>query len=305
MPALNVQTLRALVAKAAAPVHWLLVVGIAYTLATAVLFFLRDPAIAKANASPSPAVSAPRAQPKAALVDLPAISAANLFGDATAEATKPVVEEATVETRLPLKLLAVFVADADADSPAVSAAVVAESNKAGKLYKVGDRLPGRATLDSVHADHVVLLRSGARELLRFPKLKAFRTAKVPQGQVRRTKAEAPQRAQAAPVKPAPKKARDFVAAYRERLQEVPEEVLEALDVEAVGGGYRVGDLGDLPYLSQAGLQPGDLILSVNGRPLGDVNADQLALADLLADGEVRIEVQRNERRFFLTASVNP
>lgn len=311
MPALNMQTLRGLVAKATAALHWLLVIGIAYTLATTVLFFLRDPAIAKANASPTPAPAASEAPQKTVPVDLQAISAAKLFGDAKAKVAKPPVEETTVETRLPLKLLGVFVADAEAGSGAVSAAVIAESNQPGKLYRVGDRLPGAATLDTVHADHVTLLRSGARELLRFTKLKPFRTMKILDKGAPRTVAEMPQLRQTAPAKAAPTKTkaapkpvRDFVAAYRERLQEAPEQVLEELEVEAVnGGGYRVGDLGDLPYLSQSGLQPGDLILSVNGRPMGDINADQLALDDLLAAGEVRIEVQRGERRFFLTTSI--
>ena len=307
MPPLSVQTLSALAAKAAGPIHWLLVVGIAYTLATAVLFFLRDPAITQANASPSPAPTAAQARQKAMPVDLQAISAAKLFGDAKSAAAKPAVEKAAVETRLPLKLLGVFVADADADSDALSAAVIAESNNAGMLYRVGDRLPGAATLHAVHADHVTLLHAGARELLRFPKLEPFRTTRIAQADASQLPQAGPRKAAPSQAKTAPpKRAEDFAAAYRERLQKAPEQVLEELDMETVsGGGYRVGNLGDLPYLSQSGLQSGDLILSVNDRPVGDINADQLALDDLLAVGEVRIEVRRGERRFFLTTSVNP
>ena len=306
MPALNPQNLRTLAARAAVPAQVLLGLGILYTLYTTAWSFLGDSTIAKANASSTPTSTAPQARQKATPVDLQAIFAAKLFGDAKAEAAKPVVEQTAVETRLPLKLLGVFVADADTGAEAPSAAVIAESNNAGKLYRVGDQLPGAATLDAVHADHVTLLRSGTRELLRFPKIKPFRTTKIVEGGTGHTKAEAPQAMRRAPheAKAAPRPAQDFVAAYRSRLQEEPEQPLEEFDMEAVGGGYRIGNLGDLPYLSQSGLRPGDLILSVNGRPVRDIDADQLAMDDLLAAGEVRIEVQRGERRFFLTTSVN-
>lgn len=311
MPALNPQTLRTLAARAAVPAQVLLGLGILYTLYTTAWSFLGDSTIAKANASSTPTSTAPEARQKATPVDLQAIFAAKLFGDAKAEAAKPVVEQTAVETRLPLKLLGVFVADVDAGAEAPSAAVIAESNNAGKLYRVGDQLPGAATLDAVHADHVTLLRSGTRELLRFPKIKPFRTTKIVEGGRRPAKADTPQDMRRAPRESAPAKAeavptqaQDFVAAYRSRLQEEPEQPLEEFDMEAVGGGYRVGNLSDLPYLSQSGLRPGDLILSVNGRPVRDIDADQLAMDDLLAAGEVRIEVQRGERRFFLTASVN-
>ena len=51
------------------------------------------------------------------------------------------------------------------------------------------------------------------------------------------------------------------------------------------------------------MQPGDVILSVNGRPVGDLNQDRLELENVLAQGSARIEVQRGTRRFFVTASL--
>jgi general secretion pathway protein C len=68
-------------------------------------------------------------------------------------------------------------------------------------------------------------------------------------------------------------------------------------------GYRVGNLAQSPYLSQTGLQPGDVILSVNGRPVGDLNQDRLELDNVLAEGSARLEVQRGTRRFFVTATL--
>ncbi|MDZ7669180.1 MAG: PDZ domain-containing protein [Gammaproteobacteria bacterium] len=83
--------------------------------------------------------------------------------------------------------------------------------------------------------------------------------------------------------------------------------MEELGVSAVSEGaaegYRIGDLAQSPYLSQTGLQPGDVILSVNGRPVGDLDQDRLELANVLAEGSARLEVQRGTRRFFVTASL--
>jgi general secretion pathway protein C len=52
------------------------------------------------------------------------------------------------------------------------------------------------------------------------------------------------------------------------------------------------------------LQPGDIILSVNGQAVGDIRQDQKQIDNLLAQGSARLEVQRGNRRFFITASLN-
>ena len=66
---------------------------------------------------------------------------------------------------------------------------------------------------------------------------------------------------------------------------------------------RLDHLAQSPYLRQTGLQPGDVILSINGQPVGDVERDRLELDNVLAQGSARIEVQRGDRRFFITASL--
>ena len=296
MPSLTGQAFERIANKAVAALQWAIVVGIAYTLASLATFFVNDPLADSPRPSAEPAPAAPQRHQQSAPADLEAISQANLFGKAPAEDDQAAASEPAVETRLPLNLLGVFVAE---EAPA-SAAVIAEKGKAGRLYGIGESVPGNATLSTVQADHVVLLRSGALETLRFPRMKEFERRKVAR--------ELPPAKIAAPAK-TPPNARDFIAAYQERLAARPEQVQQLLDGLAAaavgGGGYRVGDLSSQPYLSRTGLQPGDLILSLNGLAVGDLNADQLALKELLAAGEVRIEVQRGERRFFLTAALNP
>jgi general secretion pathway protein C len=98
-----------------------------------------------------------------------------------------------------------------------------------------------------------------------------------------------------------------VDTYRERLNSDPEGTLAELGLgrvsDSAAAGYRLDDLADNPYLRQTGLQPGDVILSVNGRPVGDIGADQQQIDSVLAEGSARLEVQRGDRRFFVTASL--
>lgn len=291
--------------RLALPARWLLVAGIAYTLATAVLYFISPPATAPVTQAASTRSATTRAAP-----DLNAILSRNLFGTAGATAAAPVNQPAVV-TRLPLELLAVYVAD----DPEESAATIAERGRQGINYRIGDQVPGNATLVEVHPHHVVLRRAGTREILSFPEPGASLAARTP----------APDRDAVFPDLTEPygqgqsadggdgaspeddTSLQNLVEEYRQELDENPSQALDQLGVEPVSegaaDGYRVGNLAQSPYLRQTGLQPGDVILSVNGRPVGDLNSDRLELDNVLAQGSARLEVQRGNRRFFVTASL--
>jgi len=289
--------INAWVAKAVEPLRWTLVVGIAYTLATTAMFFVSGTPETVA----APQAAAPSQSSRATVsVDLDDILKAHLFGrapnDEQARALQP-----TEETRLPLTLQGVFVAEPPSDS----AAIIARKGQAGRLYAIGDDVPGNATLRAVQAEQVILLRAGQHETLTFPEIKRFRRIQVSPPTV--TADDGPP-LNAVPVnEPPPESAQELAERYRERLNDNPEKLLEELAMAPVSqgeaAGYRVGDLANLPYLSQTGLLAGDLILSVNGRPVGDVQADRSSINSLLASGSVRIEVQRGERRFFVTTSL--
>ncbi len=100
---------------------------------------------------------------------------------------------------------------------------------------------------------------------------------------------------------------NVVQSYRDRLQQDPAGTLNSLGVAPVSSsgaqGYRVDSLASSPYLAQTGLQAGDVVLSVNGRPVGDIQQDQAEIDNIVAQGSARLEVQRGTRRFFVTASL--
>lgn len=300
---------------AAEPMRWLIVIGMAYTLATTALFMLSSGESAPAASGPSPAADAEAAV--GPNPDLNAILNANLFGKAGEKpAVEEVPEEPTVETRLPLVLHGVFVAK----NPTNSTAIVAQKGRAGEIYGIGERMPGNATLEAVHRSHIVLKRAGTRETLRFP---GDGKGMVVPSKRRGTDADRngfdsplPELAEReiAAIAPPPdasgagQAARQVLRQFQERAQKDPQAVLDELGLEAVAdgdaAGYRLSRMADSSYLRQTGLQSGDLILSVNGQPVGDIDPNRLNLDNLLAQGQARIEVQRGERRFFVTASLN-
>ena len=290
--------INAWVARALGPLRWALILGIAYTLASTAMFFASGTPATPA----APQVAAPSQGSRVmASVDLGDILKASLFGRAPDDQGAGAALQPTAKTRLPLTLQGVFVAEPPSDS----AAIIARKGNAGRLYAIGDDVPGNATLRAVQAGQVILLRAGQHETLTFPETKPFR--RVP---VADRSASTDSRASPSPnprQERPPDSAEELVERYRERLDEDPEQLLEELAMAPVSSGeaagYRVGNLAELPYLSQTGLLAGDLILSVNGRPVGDVQADRSTFNNLLASGSVRIEVQRGERRFFVTTSL--
>jgi len=289
-----------IISKGAEPIKWLLVAGIAYTLATTIWSFFQTPVGSGVDA-PTVSADSTRSRPAG---NVNWILAKHLFGEAgAAPLERETDNEPAVQTRLPLELQSVFVAD----SAEESAAIVAQRGKPSKLYAVGDNLPGNAELVEVLTDRIVLRRAGVRETLMFPKSSSSQMVAMP---------EEPEPDFGGDLQPDPQIRSDeeppvdpaaVLEEYQSKLADDAQGTLSELGIEAVddseAGGYRIGDVSSSPYLRQTGLQPGDVILSVNGRAVGDIQQDRLELENIMAQGSARIEVQRGTRRFFITASL--
>ena len=278
-----------LIEKLATPLQWLLVFGIAWTVANSVLGLLQSPSAA---ADKSVAESDTSAQNQLKNTDrenkskrVEALINRHVFGlvPQTNNAQTQRVETAKA-TRLPLTLEAVFVADENASS----GAIVARSGKKGLLYKVGDILPGNARLIEVQQEQIILQRAGNREALAFSKSKFN-----PKAGVRETK----------PVTTAkPKRNIASVDDIQGLITENVESALADFGLETnEGRGYKIGNLSNNPYLQQSGLRPGDIVLSVNGQPLGNIQKDQLEFDNIMAQGSASIELERNGEQMTITA----
>lgn len=249
------------------------------------------------------------------------ISHLELFGT-TAAVEEPAVVDAP-ETKLNLELQGVFIAD---DSN-LSTAIIGERAKAGELYAIGERLPGNATLSAVLVDHVLIKRGSRTEKLMFSDSK-FRVATpttpvasnnnsvTPSAQRRQDLQQIRDRlrnaarngappSQQSNTSPSQSRNSAVLADYTERLRSDPQGTLNEFGVSPVGSGaegYRIGS--NTPdIVKRAGLQPGDVVLSVNGRPVGVAANDSALINQVMASSRVRVEVQRGNRRFFMTVPV--
>ena len=304
----------------------LLVALVAWSLKESVQFFMFPP---EEKFSRLPSGISTNNDPDVSSIDH--VTSLNLFGDASRSQLNPtaMVTESLAETRLNLELVGVFAASTDDSED--SAALISEKRGTAKLFRINERVPGNATLVEVFADSVVLERSGKRELLRFPTTKNNFT---PQGEPGRTiidpalsrsrtalqgsritdaSSNATRTELAAAEKPATagrnaqQSVRQVIASYQGRLENDAEGTLAELGIKPistdVAGGYRLGSLASHPALKQTGLQPGDILLSVNNRAIGNLAEDRLEFENVLAQGSARLEIKRGSRNFFITVSL--
>ena len=303
-----------------------LVALIAWSLKESVQFFMFPP---EEKFSKLPSGISTNNDPDVSSMDH--VTSLNLFGDASRSQLNPTatVTESLAETRLNLELVGVFAASTD--DPEDSAALISEKRGTAKLFRINERVPGNATLVEVFADSVVLERSGKRELLRFPTTKNNFTPQRESGRtiidpalsrsltalegshitgassnatrIERTAAEKP----AATGRNAQQSVRQVIASYQGRLENDAEGTLAELGIKPistdVAGGYRLGSLASHPALKQTGLQPGDILLSVNNRAIGNLAEDRLEFENVLAQGSARLEIKRGSRNFFITVSL--
>lgn len=212
-------------------------------------------------------------------VDVQSIVNAKLFGEATA--TSP-VEGPAPETQLPLVLTAVFAAE----DPAKGWAIIGDSAQQSKVYTVGDSVRSGTRLHSVYADRVILDRSGALETLALPKRNTLPIAAA------RAPAPPPQRNQMA----------DNIRRMAETNPTAFAEIVRPQPVFANGvqRGYRVYPGRNRQQFAKLGLQPGDLVLAINGTPLDDPQRGMEIFNTIGTSDNVQVTIERNGQSQDLT-----
>ena len=247
-------------------------------------------------------------------VNIEAVVSRNLFGKPVTQmsAQAQLVAKAA-ETRLPLELRAVF----ESSESSISAAIIGQRGQNAKLFTVGDSIPGNAILEGVVDDKVLLRRAGKLEFLPFPESKYQATQnQKPKEAINQIKNEqllissdAGKQTPTTEISEtieaqAPTAESSAEPAMLREFKENPQEMISKIGLsETKSGGYRVGNVSNSPYLRQSGLQSGDVILSVNGQTLSNVQNDRTQLAGLMAGGTARLEIQRGDIRFTITASM--
>ena len=102
--------------------------------------------------------------------------------------------------------------------------------------------------------------------------------------------------------------RNVIDEQKQRISSDPKGMLGELGVtpvdEGTAQGYRVGSEITHPALRNTGLRRGDIVLSVNGTPVGNINQDSDIVDQVLVSRKARIQIQRGKSKFFITVPVN-
>ncbi len=211
------------------------------------------------------------------------LSEMTLFGRATRKtegSVSRVERETAPETGLTLTLHGVFLATREERS----SAILSGRNSAAERYQVGDGLPGGAELVAVERDRILLRRNGEVESLSFDDDGLTLGGVAASGERSEdTRAE--------------------VERAMEALEENPRETIAEAGFRPNedGPGY-VYD-GTNERLSAMNLQPGDVIISVNGQQLGDIEADRANLERWMNSDRLDLEIERGGTRFSFTVPV--
>lgn len=187
------------------------------------------------------------------------IASVHLFG----QADKPSQQSArqapmdAPETQLDLTLSGILYRE----DPNLARAIIAGPQGLEKFYRVGEQLPGGATLDAIYRDRVILLRNGRHETLRLPEEREG------------TSVEAYSASRGQEQEPRVSGADRSLNDYRQQLLEDPARIQQYLqgrpamrDGEMIG--FRVGPGRNPRMFQMTGLQAGDIVTAV-----GDVQID--------------------------------
>jgi general secretion pathway protein C len=248
------------------------VVGIAWELVQMTWLLLeREPNTPVAMAAAPPPATAPRKT-----VNVQAIVDAHLFG---VEQGPPVPDAAQApQTRMNLVLAGTWASE----DPAKGFAFIGESATSAKKFAVGEAVRQGTTLHSVYPDRVILDTSGRLEALLLPRASSGNLTAL-----------------ARPAQPPPRPtANPTVENLRRMAESNPQAFAEIMRPQPVFAngvqrGYRVYPGRNRQQFARLGLQPGDLILAINGTPLDDPQRGMEIFNTISSADRVTVTVERN------------
>jgi len=206
--------------------------------------------------------------------DTRALQAANVFGVYSPAASGDGLASVDSLPRATLNLVLTGIAMLGQRSYAL----ISGQGKPETAYGIGEQIVPGVLLDSVHPDGVVISRAGIREALPFKDLGAGVSAKpAPVG--------------AAALTTGPRGAVLDRKQVKSLLQR-PDFLSQALIVPNAGGGFRVGQVQAGSLYEKLGLRVGDVIRSVNGQPINNMDEVMRLYQQFGSAREVNVEVLR-------------
>ncbi|HET7315521.1 type II secretion system protein GspC [Salinisphaera sp.] len=267
-------------------------------LAVARLFWLVWPepaarAVAPSGGGSSRAASSPN-------IDIDAIAGAHLFGEPKAEdaAAKREKQIKAPETHLNLELTGIVSDSRDQRSRAL----IKDPKGKQHSYRVGQQIISGVKLYAVYADRVILDRSGHYETLTLESIKKVRSMS---GIKRSTGATAAATAGSSHSGTGDQATRTVAGDVADRIGTIRKKILAdpatashyiRLRPARQNGnlvGYRIYPGADKSLFKKAGLQSGELVTAINGKPLDNPAASLRLLGSLAHASSATITLQRD------------
>lgn len=267
--------------QALAPfVSVLLVLAISYSLASLSWLLIPDNASqAAGGAMHRFSMASPQANAHQSDAMVNAITREHLFGEYQQAAAAPVNTADAPETHLNLVLRGILAA-----TPMEEASAIISMGQRGEelTYGIGDQVSG-ATLREIHPDRVILERNGRFETLRMPKDFEDDLIRTSPEQASSPRADTPG---------------SVIGEIRQKILRNPTSFGEyAIPVPYNENGklrgYKLQPQGNRALFDQVGLDPNDVILSVNGVPLNNPARGITALRRLQRAKEIDLKILRN------------
>lgn len=241
------------------------------------------------SASPAAAANAASAPSPTELAQITAST--HLFGDASKRATPakeaPDPVEPIEDTNLNLQLAGVFAFEPAEDAIAIISAGSAEQN----AYGIGDKISGDTSLESVHADHVILRNRGKLEKLSLPEnvqpvamapVRAAPSSNSGQSQNASQPIELPTN---------PRQLRDTLARNPSMLGRVV--AAEPYQENGKLVGYRITPKQNPEILEAQGIVAGDVITRVNNIQLNSQKQGIRALRNAVKADNLEVTILRD------------
>ncbi|WP_353172740.1 type II secretion system protein N [Acinetobacter rudis] len=212
-------------------------------------------------------------------IQVPNISSFALFYEVGAET-------ANADDNVDMHLQGVMVS-----SPSRNSTAVIKVGETAERYVIGQLIEGTAyRLAAVYWDNVVLKNNtGSTKVLKFSGIANLYQPEPSQ------EAETQSTNNPPPIVAAPG-SQNAIGQAIEQMTDDREEYLKKMGVNTGGGqGYEVTEQTPAALRNKLGLRPGDRILSLNGKSVGQGQSDVQLLEQAKREGQVKIEIKRGDQ----------
>jgi len=219
-----------------------------------------------------------------------------LFGQAVGSTTA--TDSSPLEAA-PVTTLSLILKGVIAVEPMRSAlAIIADKGGNNEqLYGLGDQIPGNASIREIYADRVIISRGGILETLFLEGSQPTETTETAGNNSKRSYNSVDANISA---KGDGTNFQIDQGYWDERLADLPglsrEVGVQIYKEDDEQRGYKLLSAQGSRLLTSLGLQPGDILLSVNGRTMNSVQNGLAAYQQIRNGGRVEIEIIRNGRR---------